>query len=74
VEDDDADRLEPAPLPQRVVIVAYLLAALCMLIPLAFVGAAFAGVVLIRRGRAVDGYVVLALGALGVAIAVTALR
>jgi hypothetical protein len=74
VDDDDPDRLEPQPLPQRVVIVAYLLAALCMLIPLAFVGAAFAGVVLIRRGRPIDGTVVIALGALGVAIAVTALR
>ena len=74
MEDDDADRLDQPPLPTRVVVAAYLLAALCMLIPLAYVGAAFAGVVLIRRGRALDGAVVLVLGALGVAIAVTALR
>ena len=74
MEDDDADRTQPPPLPQRVVFVAYLLAALCLVVPLAFVGAAFAGVVLVRRGRVVDGVAVIALGALGTALAVTALR
>ena len=53
-------------------VVAYLLAAICVLVPLAIVGAVFAGVVLLRRNRARDGIAVIALGvactALGLAL------
>ena len=42
--------------------VAYLLAAVCVLAPLAIVGAVFAGLVLLRRNRARDGVQVIALG------------
>ena len=48
--------------------VAYLLAAVCLLVPLALIGAAFAGVVLIRRNRTADGA-----GVLLVAVVATAL-
>ena len=46
----------------RVVVVAYLLAALCVLVPFALVGALFAGVALARRNRPRDGVGVVALG------------
>ena len=36
-------------------VVAYLLALVCMLVPLALIGAVFAGVALMRRNRPVDG-------------------
>lgn len=54
--------------PGRVVAVAYLLAAICLLVPLAVLGAVFAGVVLLRRGRpeAGLGVVVLAVACTGV--------
>ena len=42
--------------------VAYLLAAVCVLAPLAVVGAVFAGVALMRRNRPRDGIQVIALG------------
>ena len=42
--------------------VAYLLAAVCVLAPLAVVGAVFAGIALMRRNRARDGLQVIALG------------
>jgi hypothetical protein len=60
----------PAALPTRVVAAAYLLALLCALIPLAAIGSAFAGIVLLRRGRARDGAGVLALTAVCAAIGV----
>ena len=53
--------------PPRVVVVAYLLALVCLLVPLALIGAAFAGVALMRRNRPVDGA-----GVIVVAIASTA--
>ncbi len=43
-------------------VVAYLLAAVCALVPLALVGALFAGVALTRRNRARDGVQVIVLG------------
>jgi hypothetical protein len=43
-------------------VVAYLLAAVCVLVPLAIVGAVFAGAALLRRNRARDGAQVIALG------------
>ncbi len=42
--------------------VAYLLAAVCVLAPLAVVGAVFAGIVLVRRNRPRDGVQVITLG------------
>ena len=42
--------------------VAYLLAAVCVLAPLAVIGAVFAGVALMRRNRRRDGVQVIALG------------
>jgi hypothetical protein len=58
--------------PTRVVVAAYLLAAVCLLVPLAVVGAAFAGVVLARRDRpgAGAGVIVLALVCTGLAVTV----
>ncbi len=53
----------PAALPPRLIAAAYLLALLCLLIPLAAVGSIFAGVVLLRRGRTRAGAGVLALTA-----------
>ena len=44
------------------VAVAYVLAAVCLLVPLALIGALFAGVVLMRRNRVRDGIGVIALG------------
>jgi hypothetical protein len=44
------------------VVVAYLLAAVCMLVPLAIIGALFAGVALTRRNRTRDGIQVIVLG------------
>jgi hypothetical protein len=44
------------------VVVAYLLAAICILVPLAVLGAVFAGIVLARRNRARDGVQVIMLG------------
>ena len=43
-------------------VVAYLLAAICVLVPLALIGAIFAGIVLARRNRTRDGFQVIALG------------
>ena len=48
--------------------VAYLLAGVCLLVPLALVGALFAGLALIRRNRPADGA-----GVLLVAVVATAL-
>ena len=44
------------------VVVAYILAAVCLLVPLALVGALFAGIVLMRRNRPREGAGVIALG------------
>ena len=68
--------MDDASLPVRpqVVVVAYLLAALCLLIPLAVIGSTFAGTVLWRRGLHTHGAAVIGLGIAGVAFGVTALR
>jgi hypothetical protein len=50
------------------VVVAYLLAAVCLLLPLALIGAVFAGVALTRRNRPADG-----MGVIVVAVVATAL-
>lgn len=68
--------MDDAPLPVRpqAVVVAYLLAALCLLIPLAVVGSTFAGAVLWRRGLRPHGAAVIALGLACTAVGVTVLR
>ena len=64
----------PLPLPPQVVVVAYLLAALCLLIPFAVVGSTFAGAVLWGRGLRSHGAAVIGLGVACMAIGVTALH
>ncbi len=53
---------------------AYLLAAVCLLVPLALVGALFAGVALIRRNRPADGAGVIVVGVLATVLGVVLLR
>lgn len=57
-----------------VVASAYLLAGLCLLLPLAIVGAAFAAVVLVRRGRPTDGAGVAATAVLATVLGIVLLR
>ena len=64
----------PLPLRPQAVVAAYLLAALCLLVPLAVVGSTFAGTVLWRRGLRTHGAAVLGLGIAAVVFGVTALR
>ena len=54
--------------------VAYLLAAVSFLIPLALVGAVFAGIVLMRRNRQADGLGVLVLAVVATAAGLLLLR
>ena len=68
---------EPPPseeLPARLVIVAYLLALVCAVAPLAILGAAFAGAVLFTRGRRPEGAGVVALAIVCAVLGVTVLR
>jgi hypothetical protein len=60
--------------PTRLVVIAYLLAAICLLAPLAVIGAVFAGVALARRNRPRAGAGVIALALLSTGLAVTVLR
>ena len=60
--------------PTRVVVAGYLLAVVCLLVPLAVIGALFAGIVLIRRGRPQAGAGILALGVLLTVVGLTLLR
>ena len=62
------------PMRPQAVVAAYLLAALCLLIPLAIVGSTFAGTVLWRRGLRPHGAAVIALGVACMVLGVTALR
>ena len=55
-------------------VVAYLLAAVCFLIPLALVGAVFAGIALVRRNRQADGVGVLLVAAVATAAGLILLR
>jgi hypothetical protein len=57
-----------------VVAVAYVLAAVCLVVPLALVGALFAGIVLMRRNRPLEGAGVLVLGVACTAVGVALLR
>ena len=65
---------DPLPVRPQAVVVAYLLAALCLLIPLAVVGSTFAGAVLWRQGLRSHGAAVVGLGVACMVFSVTALR
>ena len=67
---DDA----PFEIRPQAIVAAYLLAVLCLLIPLSVVGSTFAGVVLLRRGLPTHGAAVVLLGIVCTTIAVTLLR
>lgn len=54
--------------------VAYLLAVVCLLVPLALVGALFAGVALMRRNRPADGAGVIAVAVLATGLGLALLR
>jgi hypothetical protein len=58
----------PEEVPTRLVVIAYVLALVCAVAPLAILGAAFAGAVLFTRGRRGAGT-----GVVGVAVLCTAL-
>jgi hypothetical protein len=55
-------------------VAAYLLAAVCLLVPLALAGALFAGVALMRRNRVGDGAGVIAVGVIATALGLLLLR
>lgn len=57
-------------IPARLVVVAYVLALVCAVAPLAILGAGFAGAVLFSRGRRAAGAGVVALAALCAALGV----
>jgi hypothetical protein len=68
---------EPTPPPRdpgRVVAAAYGLAVVCLFVPLALVGALFAGVALARRNRPAEGAGVVVVGIACTALGVTLLR
>ena len=67
----DDDRL---PIRPQIVVVAYLLAALCLLIPLAIVGSTFAGAVLWQQGLRPHGAAVIVIGIACMVVGVTVLR
>lgn len=74
-----ADRTPPEPaaeepLAPRLVAVAYLLAAVCVVVPLAVIGAIFAGVVVLNRGPRAHGIAVIALSIACAAIGIALLR
>ena len=54
--------------------IAYVLAALCLLVPLALLGALFAGVALTRRNRVADGLGVIVVGVVATALGLLLLR
>jgi hypothetical protein len=64
----------PLPVRPQAVAAAYLLAALCLLIPLAVVGSTFAGIVLYRRGLRPHATAVVVLGVACMVFGATALR
>jgi hypothetical protein len=70
----DGDEAPPPRDPVRVVVAAYLLAAVCALVPLAVVGALFAGVALMRRNRPGEGAGIVALAVAATALGVLLLR
>jgi hypothetical protein len=64
----------PLPVRPQAVVAAYLLAALCLLVPLAVVGSTVAGIVLWRRGLHPHAAAVVGLGVACLVFGVTALR
>jgi hypothetical protein len=64
VSDEATDAPEVEPLPQRFVAIAYVLALVCALLPLAVLGAGFAGATLFTRGKRRDGAAVIVLAVL----------
>jgi hypothetical protein len=56
------------------VVVAYLLAIVCLAVPLALVGALFAGAALVRRNRPADGLGVIVVALLATALGVILFR
>lgn len=60
--------------PTRVVAAGYLLAAVCLIVPFALVGALFAGFALARRNRLRDGVGIIVLALACTALAVTTLQ
>jgi hypothetical protein len=67
LDEQDRETLDPGPaeeIPARLVVVAYVLALVCALAPLAVLGAGFAGAVLFRRGRRGAGLGVIAVAVL----------
>ena len=64
----------PLPLRPQAVAAAYLLAALCLLVPLAVVGSTFAGIMLYRRGLRSHAAAVAGLGVVCMVVGATALR
>jgi hypothetical protein len=65
---------DPLPVRPQAVVAAYLLAAVCLLIPLAVIGSTFAGTVLWRRGLRAHGAAVVGLGVACMVFGVTVLR
>ena len=55
-------------------VIAYLLAAVCLLVPLALLGALFAGVALMRRNRPADGAGVIVVAVVATALGLMLLR
>ncbi len=72
----EPERPEPRQeeVPTRLVVVAYVLALVCAVAPLAILGAAFAGAVLFTRGRRGAGAGVVATAVLCAALGVALLR
>ncbi len=64
----------PYSVQPQAVVVAYLLAALCLFVPLAVVGSTFAGIVIWRRGPRQHGAAVAGLGVACAVFGVMALR
>ena len=60
--------------PTRIVVIAYLLALVCILVPLALVGGLFAGVALMRRNRPLYGTGVIVVAVACTAFGIVALR
>ncbi|MEA2218015.1 MAG: hypothetical protein QOJ35_641 [Solirubrobacteraceae bacterium] len=61
-------------LPPRLVVVAYAIAVVCLVAPLAVLGAGFAGAALFTRGRRAAGAGVVAVAVLCAALGATVLR
>jgi hypothetical protein len=64
----------PLPVRPQAIVAAYLLAALCLLVPLAVVGSTFAGIVLWRQGVRAHAAAVAGLGVACTVLGVTVLR